>query len=514
MHRDGREQRRHDLRRDSLERDRRRDPAAGAQRRADGGDPVRERAVHLPEGPDASPALPGRRGCPWPPRRTARCPRRRRAGRVRPVRRPRLPPCTDGSRAPRTGAGARPFGWAAACAAAAAGIPRMRAMPQRHVAHSSCAGVFSASRATLVGAKTARGAACGRTRAQADRCPHNGVTGLANGGPECAHPFGASGMPGSPIGRVDRYIGCIRTLRMNNHVVPMQCVGVHRDDRRHTLGCNQRPATAAANRCRDRTVRPASSSTTPAASPWSPTSPAAATTRSCAGRLTALLRLEHRGARGAESTPGDGAGHPDPGSGRVLPCGRRRSRCRPRARTRSGTRIPAHDDGAGREPPSRRSSGSPPRRACGCSAGASSRPTPTAPTSGPTARAAMPRVPPAVRRGRRAARRGSTLERRTFCLRKRAEHATGVYFPSLSPRTLVYKGMLAEPQLEAFYPDLSDERVTSALGAGALPVLHQHVPRPGRWRTPTATSRTTARSTPCAATATGWPPARRCCAPT
>jgi glutamate synthase (NADPH/NADH) large chain len=58
---------------------------------------------------------------------------------------------------------------------------------------------------------------------------------------------------------------------------------------------------------------------------------------------------------------------------------------------------------------------------------------------------------------------GIDLERRTYCLRKRAEHETGTYFPSLSPRTLVYKGMLAEPQLEAFYPDLADERVTSAL---------------------------------------------------
>ena len=58
---------------------------------------------------------------------------------------------------------------------------------------------------------------------------------------------------------------------------------------------------------------------------------------------------------------------------------------------------------------------------------------------------------------------GIDLERRTYCLRKRAEHETGTYFPSLSPRTLVYKGMLAEPQLEAFYPDLADERVASSL---------------------------------------------------
>lgn len=39
-----------------------------------------------------------------------------------------------------------------------------------------------------------------------------------------------------------------------------------------------------------------------------------------------------------------------------------------------------------------------------------------------------------------------------------------VYLPSLSPRPLVYKGMLTEAQLPDFYLDLQDERVTSALG--------------------------------------------------
>ena len=38
-----------------------------------------------------------------------------------------------------------------------------------------------------------------------------------------------------------------------------------------------------------------------------------------------------------------------------------------------------------------------------------------------------------------------------------------VYFPSLSCRTLVYKGMLTTPQLAEFFPDLRDERVESAL---------------------------------------------------
>ena len=50
-----------------------------------------------------------------------------------------------------------------------------------------------------------------------------------------------------------------------------------------------------------------------------------------------------------------------------------------------------------------------------------------------------------------------------FCLRKRARREIGVYFASLSPRTIVYKGMLSAPQVRAFFPDLSDERYRSAL---------------------------------------------------
>jgi glutamate synthase (NADPH/NADH) large chain len=56
------------------------------------------------------------------------------------------------------------------------------------------------------------------------------------------------------------------------------------------------------------------------------------------------------------------------------------------------------------------------------------------------------------------------LERLAFILRKRAERETGVYFPSLSTRTIVYKGMLTTGQLEPFFPDLSDPRTTSTLG--------------------------------------------------
>jgi glutamate synthase (NADPH/NADH) large chain len=74
---------------------------------------------------------------------------------------------------------------------------------------------------------------------------------------------------------------------------------------------------------------------------------------------------------------------------------------------------------------------------------------------------------------------GMALERRAFIARKRAEHeiapsdgtsvdADGkaggaVYFPSLSCRTLNYKGMLTTGQLDELYADLRDPRVESAV---------------------------------------------------
>lgn len=64
---------------------------------------------------------------------------------------------------------------------------------------------------------------------------------------------------------------------------------------------------------------------------------------------------------------------------------------------------------------------------------------------------------------------GLALERKAFVIRKRIEHETGAadapatYFPSLSSRTLVYKGMLTSLQLQDFFLDLSDPRVETAL---------------------------------------------------
>ncbi|MEU9778196.1 glutamate synthase large subunit [Streptomyces sp. NPDC047968] len=58
---------------------------------------------------------------------------------------------------------------------------------------------------------------------------------------------------------------------------------------------------------------------------------------------------------------------------------------------------------------------------------------------------------------------GIALDRKAFVLRKRAEREAGVYFPSLSSRTIVYKGMLTTGQLEPFFPDLSDRRCATAV---------------------------------------------------
>ncbi len=59
---------------------------------------------------------------------------------------------------------------------------------------------------------------------------------------------------------------------------------------------------------------------------------------------------------------------------------------------------------------------------------------------------------------------GLDLDRAVYPLRKRAENELGVYFPSLSSRTLVYKGMLTTGQLQPFFPDLSDPKFASTLG--------------------------------------------------
>ncbi len=62
------------------------------------------------------------------------------------------------------------------------------------------------------------------------------------------------------------------------------------------------------------------------------------------------------------------------------------------------------------------------------------------------------------------------FERKLFVIRKTAEHAVSnqlgakkFYIPSLSSRTIVYKGMLLADQVGKYYPDLQDESLISAL---------------------------------------------------
>ncbi len=81
---------------------------------------------------------------------------------------------------------------------------------------------------------------------------------------------------------------------------------------------------------------------------------------------------------------------------------------------------------------------------------------------GDLARAAMPLIEQVFVAAQDQAS-GLELERRLFRLRKRSEREIGIYHPSLSMRTLVYKGMVTTLQLEPFYPDLSDEDFESQL---------------------------------------------------
>ncbi len=86
---------------------------------------------------------------------------------------------------------------------------------------------------------------------------------------------------------------------------------------------------------------------------------------------------------------------------------------------------------------------------------------------GPTARAAMPTFRQVFLTptpgGPAAGLTGIDLDRFALGLRRRVEAGAGVYFPSLSSRTLVYKGMLTTNQLEPFFPDLSDRRYETEL---------------------------------------------------
>ena len=101
------------------------------------------------------------------------------------------------------------------------------------------------------------------------------------------------------------------------------------------------------------------------------------------------------------------------------------------------------------------------------------RPVPTDPTAvGPQGRASMPTILQLVVVGSLPTTSGdgpSPFERRLYVARRAIEKALpGVHLCSLSPHTVVYKGLLLPSRLRAFYPDLADPRLRSALA-----VVHQ-----------------------------------------
>ncbi|WP_426007184.1 glutamate synthase large subunit [Paenarthrobacter sp. NyZ202] len=176
--------------------------------------------------------------------------------------------------------------------------------------------------------------------------------------------------------------------------------------------------------------------------------------------LTALRNLEHRGAVGADEGTGDGAGLlmqiPDeffravtefelPAPGQYV-AGTAFLPAEPReaSTAKAGIEALAADEGltvlGWREVPV------------------------VADLVGAMARACMPYFSQPFL----ASATGEQLERneldsRAWRIRKRAQNKYGVYFPSLSSRTIVYKGMLTTAQLEPFYPDLSDKRFKTKL---------------------------------------------------
>ncbi len=84
-------------------------------------------------------------------------------------------------------------------------------------------------------------------------------------------------------------------------------------------------------------------------------------------------------------------------------------------------------------------------------------------TLGATARSVLPSFVQLFVSAKSGRVLGMALERMAYCLRRRVERDHDVYFPSLSSRTIAYKGMLTTDQLDQVFPDLVDERFASAL---------------------------------------------------
>ncbi len=116
----------------------------------------------------------------------------------------------------------------------------------------------------------------------------------------------------------------------------------------------------------------------------------------------------------------------------------------------------------------------------------------------------------------------SAFERQLYVIRRshgerrrrpaRSLSTSVFYIPSLSSRTLIYKGMLTAPQIEPIFRTSAIPR-SSLRCAGAPALQHEHVSVVGAGASVSSTSRTTARSIRCAATSTGCARAKRAASP-
>ena len=234
-----------------------------------------------------------------------------------------------------------------------------------------------------------------------------------------------------------------------------------------------------------------------------------ATTSSCHA-LDALRNLDHRGATGAEADTGDGAGIliqvPDAFLRAVVDVRPARRpaptpsawRSCPPTTPRAATAEAASRSIAAERGPARSSAGATcpstpdlvgahrPRRACRRSGSCSSRD----PGERPDRHRARPASPSAC---------ASAPSTRPTSTSRRCRPA-----PSST------RACSRPPQLEPFFPDLVRRARSSPRSRSCTPASRPTPSRRGRWPTRTATSPTTARSTPSRATATGCAPARRC----
>src|SRR5215472_6328982 len=177
-----------------------------------------------------------------------------------------------------------------------------------------------------------------------------------------------------------------------------------------------------------------------------------------ANALTVLRNLDHRGAKGADPESGDGAGILTQMPDELL-----RARCDfalppPGSYAAGLAFLPAGEADAARHVAAvRRIAAEEGLTVVGW------RDVPHDPDfCGKEARAVLPRLVQLIVAGL-AGESGLALDRRAYCLRKRAEHETGLHLASLTSATIVYKGMLTALQLEPFFTDLSDPLYASAI---------------------------------------------------